>query len=118
MGLWIGGLHRMAESSRTRSQGAAKDMTPQLMTQVRELQHHVERLTLLNQALWEILRDRLGLTDHDFEEMAREIDLRDGVLDGKITNTPLQCPQCGRVSASKHYRCLYCGLEFQKPVIG
>ncbi|MCL4692765.1 MAG: hypothetical protein KJ060_09680 [Candidatus Hydrogenedentes bacterium] len=85
---------------------------------VRELEHQVARLQLMNQALWELVRERAKLTDADLEQKAQEIDLRDGVADGKITNTALKCPSCGRVSSSKHWKCLYCGLEFQKPVMG
>jgi ribosomal protein S27AE len=85
---------------------------------VRELEHQIARLQLMNQALWELLRERVQLTDADLERKAQEIDLRDGVQDGKISNTALKCPSCGRVSSSKHWKCLYCGLEFQKPVMG
>jgi ribosomal protein S27AE len=86
--------------------------------QIRELEHQVARLQLMNQALWELIRERTQLTDADLERKAQEVDLRDGVADGKITNTALKCPTCGRVSSSKHWKCLYCGLEFQKPVMG
>ncbi|MCP4645183.1 MAG: hypothetical protein GY851_32375 [bacterium] len=89
-----------------------------LQMQMRDMTHHIQRLQLLNQALWELVRDKLNLTDADFERMAQEIDLRDGVADGRMTETPMKCPQCGRTSNSKHWRCLYCGLEFKKPVMG
>ncbi|HOF38628.1 MAG TPA: hypothetical protein PLD73_01045 [Candidatus Hydrogenedentes bacterium] len=105
-------------SAMDRAPGAKSDLIPQLITQTRELEHQVARMALLNQSLWELLCERLGLTEQELEAKVREVDLRDGVLDGKITNTPVKCPQCGRVSASKHYRCLYCGLEFEKPVMG
>jgi hypothetical protein len=118
MGFWMAGLLSEGMRGLEQAANAKKDLTPQLVAQAREMEHQIERLTLLNQALWELLRDRVGLTDQDFENMVREIDLRDGVPDGRITNTPMKCPQCGRVSASKHYRCLYCGLEFQKPAVG
>ena len=85
---------------------------------VAELEHQVARLMLLNQALWEVLRPRLKMTDADFEQVVREVDLRDGVEDGKITHNAVKCPQCSRVSNSKHYKCLYCGLEFEKPIFG
>ena len=87
-------------------------------TELGELRDQVERLTLLNQALWELLRDRVRLTDADLEKKAQEVDLRDGVLDGKMTKHPLRCPNCSRVSNSRHRKCLYCGLEFQGDVFG
>lgn len=86
--------------------------------QIRELEQQVQRLMLLNQALWELLRDRLQLTDGDLERMAHEVDMRDGVEDGRMTDTALRCPTCGRVSSSKHWRCLYCGQQFEKPAMG
>jgi hypothetical protein len=84
----------------------------------RALEHQVARLTLLNQALWELLRERLNLTDAELERVIREVDLRDGVEDGKMTITPLECPTCGRISSSKHWKCLYCGQLFEKPIMG
>ncbi len=118
MGFWMAKMFADGLNAMERSAGAKQDLTPQLVAQVRDLEHQIARLTLLNQSLWELLRERLGLTDQELEAKVREVDLRDGVLDGQITNTPIKCPQCGRVSASKHYRCLYCGLEFEKPVMG
>jgi len=85
---------------------------------LRDLEHQIARLNLLNQALWELLRARLGLADADLERLIREVDLRDGVADGKMTVTPLECPRCGRISSSKHWKCLYCGQLFEKPIMG
>ncbi|HEO71588.1 MAG TPA: hypothetical protein ENN80_10015 [Candidatus Hydrogenedentes bacterium] len=113
-GLWIGGMtpHEVRIPKSTQREDLV------LRAKVKDLEHHMARLSLLNQALWELIRERAHLTDADLEEKAREIDLRDGVEDGKITGTPVRCPSCGRVSNSKHYRCMYCGLEFEKPVMG
>jgi hypothetical protein len=83
-----------------------------------QLEQEVGRLKLLNQALWELIRDRTRLADKDLEAKAQEIDLRDGKEDGQMGTHPLRCPECGRVSSSKHWRCLYCGLEFDKPSMG
>jgi len=92
--------------------------TPDYSRQIRELEHHVQRLQLLNQALWELLQERLDLTDEQLQQKAYDVDVRDGVEDGRMTQSaPLKCPECGRVSASKHWKCLYCGLEFQKPTM-
>jgi hypothetical protein len=81
---------------------------------IKELAAQVERLSLLNQAMWELLRDKLGLTDADLERLAAEIDLRDGKSDGKITTTPVRCPSCSRVNNSRHGQCMYCGTLFAK----
>lgn len=114
--MWMGGVLRdslehsneLAEV-RQNAQGQARA--------VKELERHIGRLSLLNQALWELLRERLNLTDAELQAKVNEIDLRDGVQDGAITSGPLQCPKCGRISNSRYAKCLYCGLEFEKPAM-
>ena len=112
-GLWLSGL-RGSGVPEAPSTGRGPDYGPR----IHELTHQVERLTLLNQALWELLRARLKLTDEELEKSIREVDVRDGAEDGRMTKTALQCPTCGRVSSSKHWKCLYCGQAFEKPVMG
>ena len=75
MGFWMAGLLSEGMRGLEQAANAKKDLTPQLVAQAREMEHQIERLTLLNQALWELLRDRVGLTDQDFENMgARELE--------------------------------------------
>lgn len=87
-------------------------------SEVRDLRDEVGRLALLNQALWEMLQQRLGVTEEELVKLATEIDLRDGKQDGKITAHPLRCPNCDRVSNSRHQKCLYCGQEFAGDLFG
>lgn len=82
------------------------------------LRDQMERLCLLNQALWELVSAKTGLTEADLERKAQEVDLRDGVQDGKVTAHPLRCPRCARVSSSRHRQCLYCGMLFEGNVFG
>jgi hypothetical protein len=91
---------------------------PMLRTEIKDLTEQVERLALLNQALWELLVERAGLTNADLERKAAEIDLRDGNPDGKMTSRAVRCPRCNRVCNSRHSKCLYCGQLFEKPIFG
>ena len=119
VGLWMGGLQaNTVQPSQHAAVSRVSSQTQTLKRTVDDLEHHVARLSLLNQALWELIQQRLKLSDADLERVAREIDLRDGVEDGKITDIAVKCPNCSRVSNSKHYKCLYCGLQFEKPVMG
>lgn len=121
-GLWLGGLGGLHTARpNTAATTAARNAESRVLSaqeDIRELRHQVERLTLLNQAMWELLRERAGLTDADLERMAREVDLRDGQEDGKMGGGAVTCPTCRRVSNSRHYKCLYCGELFEKPVFG
>jgi hypothetical protein len=80
-----------------------------LQNDVEQLEQRVERLTLLNAALWELLRDKGKLTEADLVNKVQEIDLRDGRADGKMRSAPKVCGACGRTVSSRHQRCLYCG---------
>lgn len=84
-----------------------------LKTEVNDLRQQVERLVLLNQALWELLQERAGLSEAQFLEKIKEVDLRDGTEDGKITDRAVRCPDCQRVCNSRHPKCIYCGTEFE-----
>lgn len=84
---------------------------------IRALEEQLGRIRLVNQALWELLRDRAGLDKFTLEAKIEEIDSRDGRVDGRMSDIGLKCPQCGRISNSKHGKCLYCGLEFERDAI-
>ena len=68
-------------------------------------------MALTNAALIEILSERVGISEHEIFCKIEEIDLRDGVKDGKITNTPKTCKACARVLPAKRRVCLYCGEQ-------
>ncbi len=87
-------------------------------SEIQDLRDQVERLCLLNQAMWELVSERLHLTEDHLEKKAQEVDLRDGKADGKMTTHPLRCPQCHRVSNSRHKKCLYCGMLFEGSAFG
>lgn len=100
------------QSSMFRPSGEKTD--PGLRTKVRELERKVDRLELVSRMLWEFVRDGAKLTEDQMEAKVRAIDKRDGVEDGRVTTVPLRCPTCKRVASSKHWKCLYCGQEFEK----
>ena len=80
---------------------------------VREVEDHIDRLALVNQAVWALVKDRLGLTEDMLMKKMREIDLLDGVEDGKVTRRPNDCPSCQRPLSQRHKRCMYCGHEIK-----
>ena len=76
------------------------------------LAHEVERLLMITEALWAILKEQHGYTDDELMRRVAMIDMRDGKLDGKVSKTePALCPKCGRALNKRHVRCIYCGVE-------
>ncbi len=79
-------------------------------SQVDRMQADVERLLMITEALWIMLRDEHGYTDEQLLRKVQEIDMRDGRLDGKVAKqAPSQCSQCGKVMGARRAACLYCG---------
>jgi len=76
-----------------------------------DLSEQLDKLTLVCAAMWELLREKNGLTEDDLAARVAIIDARDGVADGKITHTVQKCAQCGRPVAATHRKCLYCGAQ-------
>jgi wobble nucleotide-excising tRNase len=91
----------MARAASGRADRAAKE--------ARALEKRIERLSLINRAMWELLRDATGATDDELKAKINEIDERDGVPDGKITPTRRECEHCGRPVAAQARHCVYCG---------
>ena len=75
------------------------------------LSERLEKLVLVNMAMWSLLQEKVGLTEQDLADRVEQIDLADGVADGKVTRTIRQCPNCGRNVSSRHKRCLFCGND-------
>jgi len=81
------------------------------------MQGDLERLLMISEALWTILKEKHGYTDEDLLRRISAIDLRDGRLDGKVERQgPIQCPQCGRNNKSNRPACLYCATPLNRDV--
>ena len=80
------------------------------------LRANLEKSMMISEALWELLRDRAKLTDEDLHKKIYEIDMRDGVLDGKNVRKAVECPDCGRKVSARHPACIYCGRVIDSSV--
>ncbi len=98
-----------AEARLEASRGALKATATHL--QIRYLEDRLDKLLLVNMAMWELLKDRTELTEEDLMAKVQEVDLRDGRADGKISKTVAKCPKCGRTMSPRHKKCLYCGAS-------
>jgi len=96
-----------AGAAARRSESAAAEV----LREMDVLAERVDKLILINMAMWSLVKDRLGFSEQDLAKTAQDIDLRDGVPDGKITRKGKKCARCGRTISLRHNRCLYCGSE-------
>jgi hypothetical protein len=76
-----------------------------------QLDARVDKLLLVCRSMWELVRDNTSLTEDDLMNKVLELDLRDGVADGKMQQGVQNCSHCGRAMSPRHARCLYCGRE-------
>ena len=59
--------------------------------------------------MWEPLRDSTEFEEKDIFAKMQEVDVRDGVADGKMTPQTRACPSCKRKSNARRNVCVYCG---------
>ena len=73
------------------------------------LQADIDKLFMITQALWEILKTQHGYTDELLMKKVVEIDMSDGKLDGKVAKKERpNCSSCGR-KLGRTPTCLWCG---------
>lgn len=77
-----------------------------------EHSNRLDKLSLICEAMWSLVQERTGLTERDLLERVTELDLKDGVLDGKYTKPAVDCPKCSSKMCRKFNRCLFCGEEY------
>lgn len=75
------------------------------------IEERIDKLLLVSMAVWELLKERTSLTEDDLQAKVHELDMRDGVVDGKVTRTLKKCYKCSRTMSPRHRKCLYCGAE-------
>ncbi|TLD69669.1 hypothetical protein FEM03_17080 [Phragmitibacter flavus] len=102
----IHSAQQQADRAARKTDGFADDL--------KQLRRHVDRLSLACQSLWELVKERTDLTEADIEQRMLDIDLRDGVQDGKIGMQIIDCPQCHSKTNSRRQTCIMCGTELPR----
>lgn len=77
---------------------------------LRNLEIRANKLEIISEALWRLLKQKTDLTDEELLEEVCAVDLEDGRFDGKKTKVSYtECSKCGRKNSKNHTKCLYCG---------
>ena len=93
-----------------------RQKTNELESEVREgryssqdIEERISKLSIVTQAVWSFLKETQHLDDIDLLNKIEQIDLEDGVKDGKVTAVVTDCPACNRRINTRYRTCLYCG---------
>lgn len=101
--------HRLGEVERKASDASYDART--ITAELHRVRDDLERMQLVQRAMWDLLREPRGLTDEDLAAKITELDLQDGVRDGKLATAARTCPTCKRTMGRRHAHCLYCGVH-------
>ena len=83
------------------------------------LRHDVDKLLMITEALWTLLKKQHGYTDENLAALVKEIDMRDGRMDGRASApAPSPCPQCGKINSARRAICIYCGKQLPVSLFG
>lgn len=106
-------LHQQSKIREAREQAARAESKAHAAAQAVERLHaaerQIDRALLIQTALLELVRERLGLSEEQVLAKIEEVDLRDGKRDGRMLSPPKPCPQCARRNHAMRIACLYCG---------
>lgn len=79
---------------------------------ISRLEERIDTLSLATHAMWEMLSRNHGYTETDLLEKMEEVDLRDGVKDGKLAAKYINsCPKCGHKLPKRRANCYWCGAS-------
>ena len=86
--------------------GQARAEAKEAQTSVDLMQHDIDRLLMLTEALWMFIKTQHNYTDEDLVKVVTDIEMRDSQ---SPKHQPVQCPVCGRLNSGKRPICIYCG---------
>jgi hypothetical protein len=99
----------VAKQAQTDADSAAAEARA-AQTETELMRADIDRLLMITEALWTFLKKEHGYTDEDLAGAITQIDMRDGLIDGKgIKSAPQACPDCGRMNSALRALCIYCG---------
>lgn len=100
------GAGRAASLARSASVGDATVHS----NRIEDLNERIDELAIIIRAMWSLLEEQ-GMTAEQLAAKLEEIDLQDGVADGRVTQQPVVCPSCDSRVPAGLTRCQFCGTE-------
>ncbi len=103
------GPGRFVASTSGQDAARAKGVAEAASQRVKVLEANLAKALMICETLWELLRDEHGWNEETLHKKLYEVDMRDGVLDGKNQRKAVECPDCGHTVSARHPACIYCG---------
>jgi hypothetical protein len=75
------------------------------------LEDDLSTLVLALDAMWSLVSERLGITPEELGARMEQMDLADGVRDGRYQAPPRRCPACDAAVGPDLRRCQFCGAD-------
>ena len=89
---------------------AAENTAREAQTKTELFQHDIDRLLLITEALWTLMKQEHGYTDDKLVKLIQDIDQRKTNAKGvTVKDAPVACPACGRPNTASRIACMYCG---------
>ena len=106
---FIGTVKATESTSSAGAAARAGSRAQQAVRKIKALEANLAKTMMICETLWELLQEKTGLTLDDLHKKLYEIDMRDGVLDGKNQRKAAKCPNCNHMVSARHPACIYCG---------
>ena len=101
-----GGFSGLSNLNVSLEAGQARLEAREAQTSVMLVQHDIDRLLMVTEALWLFVKEQHGYSDEDLVKVISEIEMRDSQSPKHV---PVTCPACGRINSGKREMCIYCG---------
>jgi len=77
---------------------------------IEDLEERIDQLALILRGMWALLEDG-GVTAEQLMAKLEELDMQDGVADGRVRRDPVDCPSCDSKVPAGLSKCQYCGAD-------
>jgi hypothetical protein len=77
---------------------------------IEDLNERIDEISLILRGIWALLEEG-GVTSEQLIAKLEELDMADGVADGKVRKGPVQCSSCDSRVAPGLAKCQFCGAE-------
>ena len=88
----------------------AQGLAQQSSVENQRLRDEVHRLTIIAQAMWELLRTKTGSTDEELKKRITEVEFEKAKA---YTSSTLKCKNCSRPVSIKSKTCVFCGEKIE-----